>query len=70
LRQNQSSVKKKRLGRDISRCFLVSKIKKTDVLIIGGGSGGAAMAVFLLRQGIKPVILEQEVFPRYHCHKF
>jgi flavin-dependent dehydrogenase len=39
---------------------------KTDVLIIGGGPGGAAMAMFLVRQGIKPIILEQEVFPRYH----
>src|SRR5262249_49106733 len=39
---------------------------KTDVLIIGGGPGGAAMAMFLVREGIKPVILEQEEFPRYH----
>src|SRR6266498_226059 len=39
---------------------------KTDVLIIGGGPGGAATAMFLVRQGIKPMILEQEAFPRYH----
>jgi flavin-dependent dehydrogenase len=39
---------------------------KTDVLIIGGGPGGAAAAMFLLREGIKPVILEQEEFPRFH----
>jgi 1H-pyrrole-2-carbonyl-[peptidyl-carrier protein] brominase len=39
---------------------------KTDVLIIGGGPGGSAMAMFLVREGIKPVILEQEEFPRYH----
>jgi 2-polyprenyl-6-methoxyphenol hydroxylase-like FAD-dependent oxidoreductase len=39
---------------------------KTDVLIIGGGPGGSAMAMFLIREGIKPVILEQEEFPRYH----
>jgi flavin-dependent dehydrogenase len=39
---------------------------KTDVLIIGGGPGGSAMAMFLLREGIKPLILEQEEFPRYH----
>jgi len=39
---------------------------KTDVLIIGGGPGGASMAMFLVRQGIKPVIIEQEVFPRFH----
>src|SRR5438876_711755 len=39
---------------------------KTDVLIIVGGPGGSAMAMFLLREGIKPVILEQEAFPRFH----
>src|SRR5213594_4224368 len=39
---------------------------KTDVLIIGGGPGGAATAMFLIREGIKPVILEQEEFPRFH----
>ncbi len=39
---------------------------KTDVLIIGGGPGGSAMAMFLIREGIKPMILEQEEFPRFH----
>src|SRR6266853_6543392 len=39
---------------------------KTDVLIIGGGPGGAAAAMFLVREGIKPIILEQETFPRFH----
>src|SRR5438477_4310376 len=39
---------------------------KTDVLIIGGGPGGSAMAMYLAREGIKPVILEQEEFPRFH----
>ncbi|MDQ3197886.1 MAG: FAD-dependent oxidoreductase [Verrucomicrobiota bacterium] len=39
---------------------------KTDVLIIGGGPGGAAAAMFLLRQGITPLILEQQDFPRFH----
>ena len=39
---------------------------KTDVLIIGGGPGGSAMAMFLIREGIKPIILEQEEFPRFH----
>ncbi len=36
------------------------------MLIIGGGPGGAAAAMFLLREGINPVILEQETFPRFH----
>ncbi len=39
---------------------------KTDVLIVGGGPGGASCAMFLLRQGIEPVIVEAERFPRYH----
>ena len=39
---------------------------KTDVLIIGGGPGGSAAAMFLLRQGITPLIIEQEEFPRFH----
>ena len=39
---------------------------KTDVLIVGGGPGGAMSALFLLREGVKPIILEQEEFPRFH----
>ncbi len=39
---------------------------KADALIIGGGPGGAATAMFLVREGIKPIILEQEAFPRFH----
>ncbi len=39
---------------------------KIGVLIIGGGPGGASAAMFLLREGITPVILEQEEFPRFH----
>lgn len=41
-------------------------MKKTDVLIIGGGPGGTAAAMFLLREGIKPLLIEQEEFPRFH----
>jgi flavin-dependent dehydrogenase len=39
---------------------------KTDVLIVGGGPAGTASAMFLLKQGIKPLIVEAESFPRYH----
>src|ERR1700736_5700011 len=39
---------------------------KTDVLIVGGGPAGSAAAMFLLREGIQPVIVEAENFPRYH----
>jgi len=39
---------------------------KTDVLIVGGGPGGTAAAMFLIKEGIKPIIVEQEEFPRFH----
>jgi flavin-dependent dehydrogenase len=39
---------------------------KTDLVIVGGGPGGAASAMFLAREGIKSIIVEQETFPRYH----
>lgn len=39
---------------------------KTDVSIVGGGPSGAAAAMFLIEQGIKPVIVESQEFPRYH----
>jgi len=39
---------------------------KTDVVIVGGGPAGSASAMFLAREGIKPVIVEAVKFPRYH----
>lgn len=39
---------------------------KHDVVIVGGGPGGAATAMFLIKEGIKPLIIEHEIFPRYH----
>lgn len=39
---------------------------KTDVAIIGGGPGGSAAAMFLIEQGIRPMIIEAVTFPRYH----
>ena len=33
---------------------------KTDVLIVGGGPGGSSAAMFLAREGLKPVIVEAE----------
>src|SRR5208337_1336027 len=39
---------------------------KTDVAILGGGPGGAAAAMFLVEQGIRPLIIEAEAYPRYH----
>lgn len=39
---------------------------KTQVAIVGGGPGGTTAAMYLLREGIHPVIIEKETFPRYH----
>lgn len=39
---------------------------KEQVLIVGAGPGGTSAAMFLLKQGIQPLILEREAFPRYH----
>lgn len=39
---------------------------KYDVAIVGGGPGGAATALNLLKAGLKPAIIEKEGFPRYH----
>ena len=37
-----------------------------DVIIIGGGPGGSAAATFLAREGKRVLVLEKEVFPRFH----
>src|SRR5207247_5053396 len=54
----------------VARVFVVRGNRrmniKTDVLIIGGGPGGSTAAMCLLWEGIKPIILEQEAFPRFH----
>lgn len=39
---------------------------KTQVVIVGGGPGGSTMAMYLLRYGIEAVIIEKDVFPRFH----
>ena len=39
---------------------------KSEVVIVGGGPGGAATALHLLERGLKPLIVEKEAFPRYH----
>ena len=39
---------------------------KTEVLIIGGGPGGTATALFLAQLGIDSVIVEKETFSRFH----
>ena len=37
-----------------------------DCIVIGGGPGGSAAATFLSRAGRKILVLEKEVFPRFH----
>jgi flavin-dependent dehydrogenase len=44
----------------------MSQSLTTQVLIIGGGPGGATTAALLARQGFDVVLLEQQAFPRYH----
>ncbi len=39
--------------------------KKADVVIIGAGPAGAAMASLLIQQGIYPLVLERQKFPRF-----
>ncbi len=40
--------------------------KKYPVIILGGGPAGAATAMYLLRHGIRPLIVEREEHPRFH----
>src|SRR5512144_851613 len=37
-----------------------------DVVIIGGGPGGSSAATFLARAGKRVLVLEKEIFPRFH----
>lgn len=40
--------------------------KKYPVIILGGGPAGTATAMYLLRRGIRPIIVERDDHPRYH----
>jgi flavin-dependent dehydrogenase len=37
-----------------------------DAIVIGGGPGGSAASAYLARAGRKVLLLEKEVFPRFH----
>ena len=40
--------------------------ERTQVLVIGGGPGGATAAGLLAKQGLRVTLLESATFPRYH----
>ncbi|MEM6547891.1 MAG: NAD(P)/FAD-dependent oxidoreductase [Pseudomonadota bacterium] len=42
------------------------KAETCDVLVIGGGPGGAAAATLLVQAGLKVVIVEKDKHPRFH----
>lgn len=37
-----------------------------QVVIVGAGPAGSASALYLLKEGVRPLIVEREFFPRYH----
>jgi 2-polyprenyl-6-methoxyphenol hydroxylase-like FAD-dependent oxidoreductase len=37
-----------------------------DVVVVGGGPGGSALATFLAKSGWNCLVLEGSKFPRYH----
>src|SRR5688572_8324152 len=37
-----------------------------DAIVIGGGPGGSASSAYLARAGRKVLLLEKEIFPRFH----
>ena len=42
----------------------MSRVIKTDVLIVGAGPGGCSAALSLAKQGVKAVLVDKAVFPR------
>ena len=40
--------------------------ERVDVVVIGGGPGGASVATVLAEAGLQVLVLERERFPRYH----
>jgi flavin-dependent dehydrogenase len=43
-----------------------AKDHRVQVLVIGGGPGGSTAAALLAKAGLTVLLLEKEVFPRYH----
>lgn len=43
-----------------------NNIETADVVVIGGGPGGACLSAYLAQAGVNVMTLEKETFPRYH----
>lgn len=40
-------------------------VQEFDIIVVGGGPGGATLAALVAMQGHRVLILEKEKFPRY-----
>lgn len=45
---------------------MTAKKLMSDVVVIGGGPAGSAAATMLAKKGVQVILLEQEIFPRFH----
>src|SRR5438552_343836 len=41
-------------------------IEQFDVIVIGAGPGGSSSSTYLAKAGRKVLVLEKEIFPRFH----
>src|SRR5438093_4567191 len=41
-------------------------LERFDVIVVGGGPGGASAGAYLAMNGLRVLVLEREKFPRFH----
>ena len=46
--------------------MIISEDNNYDVAIVGAGPAGSASALYLLQEGLRPLIVDKDPFPRYH----